>query len=368
MAFSFFKKSDPSAKPTTSSNEKYYHLTVKEVIRETPDAINIVFNTPTKPMSYKSGQFLTLIETINGEKVRRAYSLSSSPFVDEYPAVAVKKVEGGRMSTWLNDHLKAGASLEVMEPMGNFITEYNASNSRHIVLLGGGSGITPLISIMKSALHQEPSSKVSLIYTNRNEESIIFKTELAQLQLQYGDRLHIVNVLDHPPTGWTGPSGIPTVELLTKILSDLDAHKNAEYFICGPGGMMDNAEKALLDSGVPQNKVRKESFTNSADKKPAVVAAHADAAGFEVKVIYDGEEYVFDVPNNKTILETALSKDIDLPYSCQSGLCTACRGKCVSGKVRLDESEGLSQSELNEGYVLTCVGHPVSDGVVIEIG
>lgn len=368
MAFSFFKKSDSSAKPAAPAHEKYYHLIVREIIRETSDSINIVFEKPEKPMSYKSGQFLTLIETINGEKVRRAYSLSSSPFVDEYPAVAVKKVEGGKMSTWLNDNLKVATTIEIMEPMGTFITDYSASNKRHIVLLGGGSGITPLFSILKSTLSQEPQSSVSLIYANRNEESIIFREELKGFQSQYGERLHIVNILDQPPVGWTGPSGIPTVELLTSVLKELGASPEAEYFICGPGGMMDNSEKALIDANVPKGKIRKESFVSGADKKPKVVAAHDDAAGFEVKVIYDGEEHVFMVSNDKTILATALSMDIDLPYSCQSGLCTACRGKCVSGKVRLDESEGLSQSELNEGYVLTCVGHPISDGVVIEIG
>lgn len=367
MAFSFFKKNDN--KPAAHVNEKYYHLKVREVIRETSDAVSLVFDTPSKPMNYLSGQFLTLIMQVNGEKIRRAYSLCSSSFVDEYPAVTVKKVEGGKMSTWINDTVKAGDIIEVMEPMGHFTTTYKADQSRTVVLLGGGSGITPLMSITKSVLDQEPNSRVVLIYANRNMESVIFRTTLEEMQRTFGDRLHVVHILDVPPVNWTGPSGIPTVDLLSKLITqEVKDLAKAEYFICGPQGMMDNAENALLGLSVAKEKIRKESFTSAADKKPVDVVSPSTASGLEVKVIYDGEEHVFTVPANKTILETALGLDIDLPYSCQSGLCTACRGKCLSGEVHLDESEGLSQSEINEGYVLTCVGHPKSPGVVIEIG
>jgi ring-1,2-phenylacetyl-CoA epoxidase subunit PaaE len=374
MAFSFFKKSEkPKKEETHSSGPKYYDLPVKNIVQETKDAISIVFDHPDSgKIGYKSGQFLTLIANVNGKEVRRAYSLCSSPFVDQDLAVTVKRVDNGLMSNWLADNLKVGTTMRIMEPMGQFTTEYNAGNKRHIILFAGGSGITPMMSLIKSTLVQEPDSICSLIYCNRDIDSIIFKNELEKLEITDEGRLHVIHVLDNAPMNWQGYSGLLNHEMLTKLferIPDWGIHKTT-YLMCGPEGMMKNVESLLEKRSIPKEKIFKESFVQGTidknDKKQPEVGGELKAR--EVTIRYDGQEYKVLVPANKAILETALDQGIDLPYSCQSGLCTACRGKALSGQVKLDEEEGLSQSERAEGYVLTCVGHPLTDDVVIEIG
>jgi ring-1,2-phenylacetyl-CoA epoxidase subunit PaaE len=376
MAFSFFKKSDKKEE-TQHSGPRYYDLKVKQIIPETKDAISIAFESPAdRKINYKSGQFLTLIATIGGKEVRRAYSLCSSPFVDADLVVTVKRVEQGLMSNWLPDNLKAGQTLKVMEPMGQFTTEFDVKRKRHIILFAGGSGITPMMSIIKSILTQEPESILSLIYCNRDEESIIFRTELAKWETKYEGRLHVIHVLDNAPMNWTGYSGLLNHDMLTRLFErvpDWGIDKTT-YLMCGPEGMMKNVEVLLAERHIPKDKIFKESFVQGTIDKDSKKEEAAPAAGGgalqtrEVTVRYDGMEFKFPVEPHMTILQTALDQGIDLPYSCQSGLCTACRGKCLSGKVKLDEEEGLSQSERAEGYVLTCVGHPLTDDVVIEIG
>ncbi len=375
MAFSFFKKSEPAPKPAgdDTHNKHYVNLTVKAIVRETKDAISIAFAQPEgRKITYKSGQFLSLIATVGGKEVRRAYSLCSSPFVDEDLVVLVKRVDDGLLSNHLFDNLKAGDVVKVMEPAGHFTTEYSKDRKRHLVMFAGGSGITPMMSHIKSTLSQEPESVVSLIYCNRNLESVIFKEELTKKEIQYEGRLHIIHVLDEAPMNWQGYSGLLSHEMLTKLFERIPnwGIEKTTYLMCGPEGMMKNVETLLAQQQIPKEKIFKESFVtptiDKEQKKEAVASTEKKA--HEVTVRYDGQEYKFVVQPNRTILETALDKGIDLPYSCQSGLCTACRGKAVSGKVKLDEEEGLSASERAEGYVLTCVGHPMTDDVVIEIG
>ncbi len=377
MAFNFFKKKSTEKKAQTNavSSGKYRQLKVKEVIKETKDAITIVFEQPENPLTYKSGQFLTLILTIDGKEVRRAYSLSSSPLVDNEMAVTVKRVDGGLVSNYLNDRCSAGDTIKVMEAMGSFTTEYNETNKRHLIMFAGGSGITPMMSIIKTLLVKEPDSICSLIYCNRNLESIIFRDALDELQANYEGRLRVIHVLDDAPMNWQGHSGLLNHDMLVKIFERLPdwGNDHTTFLMCGPEGMMKNVQNILIEQEIPEDNIYKESFVAGTIDKELKGADEEDessdsAESREVKVIYDGEEHVFKVEAGNTILETALDLGIDLPYSCQSGLCTACRGKCISGKVKLDEEEGLSESELAEGYVLTCVGHPVSDDVVIEIG
>ncbi len=370
MAFGLFKKAEKKQEPT---GPHYYELSVKDIIKETKDAITIVFQQPsTGKINYRSGQFLTLIVPVQGKEVRRAYSLCSSPFVDEDLAVTVKRVENGLMSNWLPDNLAKGAKLKVMEPMGQFTTEYSKDKKRHIIMFAGGSGITPMMSLLKSLLTQEPESICSLIYCNRDIDSIIFKDELTKWETKYEGRLHVIHVLDNAPMNWQGYSGLLNHDMLVKLFERIPnwGEGKTQYLMCGPEGMMKNVENILDEHKIAKDKIFKESFvTGVIDKEKKEEAAKSSGNGaHEVTVIYDGQEHKFVVEPNRTILETALDKGIDLPYSCQSGLCTACRGKALSGKVKLDEEEGLSQSERAEGYVLTCVGHPLTDDVVIEIG
>lgn len=374
MAFSFFKRSakKENAKTDTHTGPHYYELTVKEVISETKDAISIVFQQPETAISYKSGQFLTLIIPIHGKEVRRSYSLCSSPFVDQDLVVTVKRVENGLMSNWLPDNVKAGDTLRVMEPMGQFTTEYKQDQKRHVVMFAGGSGITPIMSILKSLLTQEPETMVSLIYCNRDEESIIFKKALEHWETQHQGRLQVIHVLDQAPMNWQGYSGLLNPDMLKNLFERIPnwGLEKTTYYMCGPEGMMNNVETLLADHAIPKEKIIKESFVQGTTQKtPAAQdATAAEQKAREVTIRYDGEDYKVTVPPGKPILETALDAGIDLPYSCQSGLCTACRGKALSGKIKMDEEEGLSSKEREEGYVLICVGHPLSDDVVIEIG
>ncbi len=376
MAFSFFKKSEKKEqKAEVHSGPRYHDLVVKDIVRETNDSITIVFQHPEgAKIVYKSGQFLTLIVAVNGKEIRRSYSLCSSPFVDDDLAVTVKRVEQGLMSNWLADTLKVGARVKIMEPMGQFTTEYDANRKRHLIMFAGGSGITPMMSIIKSILLKEPESIVSLIYCNRDIDSIIFKGGLEKLETKYEGRLHVIHILDNAPMNWQGYSGLLNHEMLVRLFERIPdwGMEKSTYLMCGPEGMMKNVETLLEGRQIPKEKIFKESFVQGTidkeQKKEIVSAPSEELKERLVTIRYDGEEYRILVPPNKGILETALDEGIDLPYSCQSGLCTACRGKCLSGQVKLDEEEGLSQSERAEGYVLTCVGHPLTDDVVIEIG
>jgi ring-1,2-phenylacetyl-CoA epoxidase subunit PaaE len=348
----------------------YYNLKVKEVIRETEDAITIVFEQPANQISYKPGQFLTLILSVNGEKLRRSYSICTAPEIDKDIAVTVKQVVNGKVSNYLIKNIKKNHMVEVMEPMGTFTIDAAAANSRDIVIIGAGSGITPLMSIIKSALVKESFSKVYLIYGNRNESSIIFKNSLEDLKKEYGERLNIVHVLSQPKNKAEYPWERLNRSEIIKILESF-THlnlSNADYFICGPEGMMSEAKEALNLMKIKEEKVHSESFVTSPSiPKAGEVVSESEIKTQEVTIIYQGDEYKITVPPEKSILQTALDQNIDLPYSCQSGMCTACMGKCTSGKVKLDESDGLSDKEIQQGYVLICVGHPVTSDVIIEI-
>lgn len=353
-------------------SNSFYKLKVKQVVKETSDAVTIYFEDPEKKVKYKSGQFLTFIISLEGEERRRAYSLCTSPFVDDAPGVTIKRVQGGKISNYLGQSVKAGDELEVMEPLGNFTTDFDSNNERHMIFFGGGSGITPLMSLIKSTLLLEPKSKVSLIYANRDSNSIIFKNELEKLKSKFSDRFTIIHALEKTPFFWRGISGYLTPKNIEDSLKKLPSLPKFEFFVCGPEPLMKVVVDTLLSLKVPKEWIHKESFESQAAKeaanKPVEELKEEGIIAREVTIIYDGEKYKLIVPPDKTILEAALDLNIDLPYSCQSGLCTACRGKCLSGKVKMVEDQGLSEREKKEGYILNCVGHPISDDVVIEIG
>lgn len=364
MAFGFFKKKQKEEK---KQNTDIVTLKVKRVVRETAEAVSIHFEHPQDgKIEYKAGQFFTLIVNINGKEERRAYSVCSSPFVDEFPAVAVKRVEGGVVSNHLNAELKDGDDIKVMLPLGNFTTEFSESNSRNIVLVAGGSGITPMMSLAKSALNQEPNSKVTLLYANRDVDSIIFKSQLEELSKSY-ENLQVVHVLENNAQGYGQYEGYINQSIIESVKGQVN-DGNAEYFICGPARMMDVAIESLKASGVSEQLIRKESFTTGSGSKKEDASNQDEIVAREVTIILDGEEHKYTVGPKESILEKGLDEMLDMPFSCQSGLCTACRGKCLSGKVKMDESDGLTQAEIDEGYVLLCVGHPLTDDVVVEIG
>jgi len=300
--------------------------------------------------------------------------MASSPHVDVSLAVSVKRVPGGLVSNYLCERIHSGDILETLEPMGTFVPKLETQNRRTLVLIGAGSGITPLFSMAKSVLHVEPNSRVWLIYGNRNQESIIYKSHLDAMEQAYGkSRFQVTHVLSQPAPNWTGRDGRLNQHTLTSLLEDLPAadRQNTSAYLCGPDGMMAEARSALTLVRIATDRVHKESYATApvaaGDVTEEPMADDDDSGSPEVTVLYEGSEYKFAVAPHQTILEAALELDIDLPYSCQAGMCTACLGKCTSGTVRLDEEDGLSESELKAGYVLTCVAHPVGRDVVIEI-
>lgn len=390
------------------SNSPYLTLNVVELTHETADAITIhLERADRQPVPSQPGQFLTLIVPCGTGKrpERRSYSLSSTPADAPRLSVTVKRVPGGLVSNHLLDTVRVGQTIEAMAPLGNFTTDVNPSQARQVVLIGAGSGITPLMSILKTVLQQEPQSRVLLVYGNRNEDTTIFREQLQRLEQQYAGRFEVEHVFSQPkqaakPSGggllgrlFGGGSSAPAQPaaehrhtgrlnrtMLLRILEQRQgsAPAQAEYFMCGPEGMMTEAKAALELLGVPADRIRRESFVAASDSAEAAAAqpeGHGtvladdkeEISARKVTVQYEGTEYVVEVQPGQTMLDAALDQDIDLPYSCQAGLCTACRGKCLSGKVHLDEREGLSDREIQQGYVLMCVGHPLTDDVVIEI-
>lgn len=357
---------------------KFNHLKVQTVVSETHDAVSVSFEVPDNLLDnyhYKPGQYTTLRLHINGETVNRSYSFCSSPYTGEEMTIAVKRVAGGKGSNFVNDVLKPGMEIEVMEPMGNFHTELNSSNEKHYVLFAGGSGITPVFSILKSVLQKEPSSQITLFYGNRDSQSIIFRKQLDAAAEKYHDRLKVVYILDKPENGWKGYTGFVVKDMALKLLrenTDLNFRK-AEFFICGPVPMMKEVESAISILGIDKEHIHIEYFTAKADedKKAADVGAGVVSeipftGKTRVKIIWDGKTAEFDVTERQTILHAALDAGLDPPYSCMVAACCTCRAKLISGKVEMDDREALTDAELSKGYVLTCQSHAKSNGIVLN--
>lgn len=365
--FNIFKKKKPA-----SQQSKLLPLKVREVVRETPDTVSIYFEQPEPFMEYKPGQFLTLVMEFDGKEQRRSYSLCTSPFVDPFPGISVKRVASGLVSNYLNEKIFPGKTINVLPPMGNFTIDFHSSNQRHYMLVAGGSGITPIMGILKSVLVNEPNSRITLVYCSRSEEQIIFKKQLDQLSLANPDRLELKHVLSQPGTDWKGIRGRVTSEMLHGIFSKAEYEQRFEelYFLCGPDGIMDTAASVLHELGVEAGRIYRESFFSAAAEQAKAEAKAGINQGIltrDVKIKLEGQEHVVSVPPDKTILEAGLEAGLDMPYSCQSGLCTACRGRISSGNVKMDEDAGLSPAEIEDGYILCCSSRPLSDDLEISI-
>lgn len=358
---------------------QFNKLKVQAVVNETPDSVSVSFEVPDSLLTnyaFQPGQYTTLRLNIDGELVNRSYSFCSSPFAGEPMTIAVKRVQGGKGSNHVNDKLKPGVEVEVMEPMGNFHpTALDANNEKHYILFAGGSGITPVFSILKSVLLKEPKSKVTLFYGNRDTKSIIFRQHLEQWLAKYADRVRIVHILDKAEEGWTGYSGFIVKEMALKLLrenTDLNFQR-AEFFICGPTPMMKEVENALGALDIPKDRIHIEYFTAkleedrvSANVGAATVSEVPFTGKTKVKIIYDGNEVEFDVTEKETILHAALDAGYDPPYSCMVAACCTCRAKLIAGKVEMDDRESLTDGEIAKGYVLTCQSHPKSHGIVLN--
>jgi ring-1,2-phenylacetyl-CoA epoxidase subunit PaaE len=366
--FNLFKKK----KEDNKRGDHYLSLKVREVVKETSDTVTIYFEQPEPYLDYKPGQYLSLILELGGKEERRSYSLCTSPFTDPHPGITVKRVKGGVVSNHLNDQIRPGKTIEIMKPLGHFTTDFHSKNKNHFVMVAGGSGITPIMGIAKSVFVNEPESKITLIYCSRSEDQIIFKKQLDALEAKYPERFKVIHNISQPSSGWTGLKGRLDIEKVKAILSQnqYPESQNSKYFVCGPDGVMDTSIKALVEMGVDEKSINKESFYLDLEAKEENLKAKGKLSPEltrEIEVTVEGQSYSFEVPAGKTILEAGLDKDINMPYSCQSGLCTACRGKLISGKVDMIEDAGLSESEVAAGYILCCSSKPASSDIKIVI-
>lgn len=349
---------------------RFHSLKVKDIRRETADAVSVAFDIPPQLQPeylFKQGQYITVRFTIDGKEERRSYSLCSSPHTDKEWRVAVKEVAGGKVSTHMNRHLKIGDQVDVMTPMGAFHSILMGGASKHYVLVAGGSGITPMLSILKSVLYVEKKSTVTLIYANKNQASTIFKSELDQIAAS-NSQFKVVYVFEEATAGIPElQTGIITTEKGKALLENFGGVNADEYFVCGPGPMMENVKTVLEGLKIKKEKIHIEYFTAVID---AVNAAAGDVnakVNAKIKVIQYGVETEFNLETSGiSILEAAIEAGVDAPFSCKGAVCCTCRAKVLEGKVKMNANFALTDAEVEEGFILTCQAHPITENVVVD--
>jgi ring-1,2-phenylacetyl-CoA epoxidase subunit PaaE len=354
-------------------SEKHFHsLKVAEIVEETAEARSVRFAVPpelAETYRYRAGQHVTLRTFIGGEEVRRNYSLCTAPH-DGALKVTVKAIAGGAFSNWVARELKPGDHLDVMPPHGSFTIDFDASASRRYVAFAGGSGITPIMSLARTALAEEPNSRFTLFYGNRDASSIIFLDALAELKDLYLGRFELFHLLSDEDGDVELLNGMLDRATCEQVIASFvpDPHQVDAYFICGPGPMMDAAEAALLERGVTSNRIHLERFT--AGQPSAALAAQmaelqSQAAGLSMTVTLDGRtrRIAFDGAN---ILDAARSSGLPAPFACKAGVCATCRARVIAGEVSMAARYGLSDEEIGAGYVLTCQAVPKGEGVAVD--
>jgi ring-1,2-phenylacetyl-CoA epoxidase subunit PaaE len=352
----------------------FHPLRVKKVEKETEDCVSVTFEIPEElkeKFQFRQGQSLTVRRQLNGEEVRRTYSICSSPF-DNKLRVAVKKVEGGVFSTWANESLQPGDTLDVMPPVGKFYTELNPAQKKNYVAFAAGSGITPVLSIIKTTLLTEPVSSFTLVYGNRNRNSIIFKEELEALKDQFIDRFRIYHILSREKTDAQVNYGRIDVEKLELLFGKLIDLKNCdEFFLCGPEEMIFCIKGYLTARNVAAGKIHFELFTIPGEKTSTVKSQTSNLIDqgpkAKLSVKLDGIMFDFDLAfEGESVLDAALKQGADLPYACKGGVCTTCKARLKEGEVTMDVNWGLEPDEIEKGFILTCQSHPKTDKVVID--
>lgn len=355
----------------------FHSLRIKEIRKETPECVSVVFDIPEtlkENFRFKQGQSLTMKTGSGDEEVRRTYSICSSPFDNEV-RVAIKKMEGGQFSTFANERLKAGDLLEVMEPVGKFYTDLHPGNKKNYLAIAAGSGITPVLSLIKTTLAAEPHSRFTLVYGNRNRSSIIFFEELEGIKNKYLRRFNFINVLSRERTDIPLHYGRINVDKLVELGKLIDYARMDEAFICGPEEMIFATKEFLEQKGLDKKNIHFELFTTPGAKKSAIgdrkPEARSQKPEGEVKskitVKLDGRTFDFDLGfNDEAILDAALKQGADLPYACKGGVCCTCKAKLMEGEVEMEVHWGLEDEEIKQGYILTCQSHPKTDKVVVD--
>lgn len=357
------------AKTTTVPQPRFHDLTISDVRRETADTISLAFAVPQslrEQYRYTPGQYLTLRATLDGEDVRRSYSICSG--LDEAELrVAIKRVAGGAFSNWANDQLHAGDTLAVMTPDGRFGVPIVPGATRTLVAFAAGSGITPIMSILKTMLRRE-AGRFFLFYGNRSAADIIFREQLEDLKDRYLARLSVFHVLSREQQDiavLNGHLDAEKVGLLMRSMLPIDSVDQA--FVCGPQPMIEGLEKELADIGMARERVHVERFTPGAGGRPSqVVVAPTAKPKAIATVISEGARFEFPVAEGEAIIDAAIRAGRSLPYSCKGGMCCTCRARLVEGRVEMTVNYSLEPWETDAGYVLTCQSHPVTDRVVID--
>lgn len=358
------------------ADHQFYPLTVASTEPETDQATKVSLIVPEELrdiFGYHQGQYLTLQSVIDGESVRRSYSICAS-VRDNSLQVAVKRVTDGVFSNFVNDSLAAGSLIEAMPPQGNFYTPLNPDKARDYLFIVAGSGITPVISNIKTLLEEEPKSQMTLLFGNQRTSSIMFREALSFLKNKYLTRFHWVNILSREDQGidlLNGRLNNRKGGELNKQLVQLSGYD--EYFICGPESMISEVSKGLRSVGVVESHIHYELFASSAEDARAVIAKHQERAATyggkvsRVKVIMDGRSSQFELTSDgENVLDAGMNYGLDLPYSCKRGTCSTCKARLVAGEVDMDITHGLTAEEIEQGFILTCQSHPVSDHVVVD--
>lgn len=337
---------------------------VKNIKKETDDALSLSFKNGNffNKLSYKPGQFLTIHVSIDNVVHKRAYSFSSNPFRDKDLKITIKRVDKGVVSNYIHDHIKVGDTLEMDNPAGSFYIEPDKNIKKQYVLFAGGSGITPIYSIIESLLLKEPNSKILLIYANQKITSIIFHDDIKNLQKNFPNNFyveHIVSSMKKDEVNYH--AGLATEELLNKIfLKHRLFFEDHVYMICGPFGYMEKIKEILNTHGISREKIKIEVF-----KSPAVKMSGKNLIS-DVTINLGGVAHKIKVRGDKSILQQAMSDNIALPYSCRSGMCSTCKATCVSGDIKMIDGHFLSEEEVAKGSVLTCISYPESESVVLS--
>jgi len=342
----------------------FYKLSIKEVKRETKNSVSIVFDIPENlqnEFKFIPGQYINVQFELDGIVLHRAYSICSSLKSKEL-RIGIKEVKGGTFSVHANNNLMVGDILEVSPPEGKFVLNISDSNQYNYIAFAAGSGITPVLSMIRSVIETEKESKFVLVYGNKSSEDTMFKNEIDNLKLQYKDQFEVHYVFSQKVTN-NAYSGRISLEILDDILKDKYPKSSfSNYFLCGPEEMINLIKGKLLDIGIDKAAIKFELFSTSDTNEPA-----KDLSGnSKITILLDDEETTFEMKKEDVILSAALLKGLDAPYSCQGGICSSCLAKVIEGEVIMDNNSILDEDELEEGLILTCQSHPVSSTIKID--